>query len=662
MAYFFSLGSSTLRSAPGVSFVPNTPSFVAWADLNKDGYDDIVASGAFYPYMGSNWAPITGWVAFGQASGYRVATNSEFPASSLRTVHPREYAFADFNNDGRLDFFIADHGYDATPFPGYQNRLYLSNGNNSWQDATANLPQISDFTHSVSVGDVNRDGSLDILVGNYSVRDVRLLLGDGRGNFGSNTALLPTKAGQALDASSDKHLASSLLSDLDGDGYADLLLGMDTNLAFNQPASRIVWNDNGSVAAGNETVLPLPTTFGGKQALYDAQTTDINLDGLPDLLINYQGDVNQGGWELQVLINKGNHQFEDQTQQWFTDTSVITSGALTQSSSAPWFPFLRPRDLNNDGRMDFFIGGTLEKNGKPVANYPLMLIQQPDGKLAPIVFGDLKAQGAPDFMMYNMEFVQRGTAGAGELVSMFYDNGVPQFNSVPIQFTPASQWRPGTANNDTLTGTSGEDMFCGYAGNDVIIGNAGNDSIDGGAGIDVARINVNRSQATLVKTSSGWTLGSGTDGNDSLINIERVQFADTYVALDLDGNAGKVAKTIGALFGKDGLANKGYVGLGLSLLDKGITYDALVALAVNSAPFTQLAGGKSNPQFVDLVYRNLIGTAPTEAARSHYVDLLDRGVFSQASLALVAADTGFNTQQIDLVGLSSAGLAYTPMG
>lgn len=51
--------------------------------------------------------------------------------------------FADFNGDGQLDVSIGDHGYDAPPFPGAQNRLFLSNGNGTWREAGDNLPAIS---------------------------------------------------------------------------------------------------------------------------------------------------------------------------------------------------------------------------------------------------------------------------------------------------------------------------------------------------------------------------------------------------------------------------------------------------------------------------------------------------------------------------------------
>ena len=101
---------------------------------------------------------------------------------------------ADFNGDHRPDLFIADHGDDHSPFPGYQNTLILSAPGGKLVDATANLPQAYDFTHSVATADVNGDGTTDLYVGNiYGANHVppEVLLNDGRGHFTVGNGLLP---------------------------------------------------------------------------------------------------------------------------------------------------------------------------------------------------------------------------------------------------------------------------------------------------------------------------------------------------------------------------------------------------------------------------------------------------------------------------------------
>lgn len=67
-----------------------------------------------------------------------------------------------------------------------------------------------------------------------------------------------------------------------------------------------------------------------------------------------------------------------------------------------------------------------------------------------------------------------------------------------------------------------------------------------------------------------------------LTDISRINFSDYSIATDIGGNAGKTAKILGAVFGKAEVANKSYAGIGLSLLDSGITYESLMQLALDT--------------------------------------------------------------------------------
>ena len=43
----------------------------------------------------------------------------------------------------------------------FQNRLYLSWPGGGWRDATSELPQLSDFSHSAAIGDIRNIGDDD---------------------------------------------------------------------------------------------------------------------------------------------------------------------------------------------------------------------------------------------------------------------------------------------------------------------------------------------------------------------------------------------------------------------------------------------------------------------------------------------------------------------
>lgn len=86
---------------------------------------------------------------------------------------------------------------------------------------------------------------------------------------------------------------------------------------------------------------------------------------------------------------------------------------------------------------------------------------------------------------------------------------------------------------DTLRGNGGANRLFGDAGDDTLTGGAGDDRLYGGAGIDTARFTGNLADYT-VATRNGITTVShntGSDGNDLLVGVERLAFADQVVTL-----------------------------------------------------------------------------------------------------------------------------------
>lgn len=217
----------------------------------------------------------------------------------------------------------------------------------------------------------------------------------------------------------------------------------------------------------------------------------------------------------------------------------------------------------------------------------------------------------------------------------------------------------GTNGADVLVGTAGKDGIQGGAGNDILTGSGGNDSLDGGDGIDVASYSGARSNYQL--TLTGGTLQvndlTGTDGTDTLVNIERLHFTDKSVAFDLSGAAGMAAKVIGAVLGPAGLADKGHIGQALNLLDHQVSYEQLLTAAINLV----LGNNATSKQIVDMLYTDVIGSAPPPATEAFYTNLLDSGAYSIGKLAAMAADTGYNAAHINLVGLTQSGLEYLPV-
>jgi len=201
------------------------------------------------------------------------------------------------------------------------------------------------------------------------------------------------------------------------------------------------------------------------------------------------------------------------------------------------------------------------------------------------------------------------------------------------------------------------DKTVNLVADDTFTGQPGTDLIDGGLGTDTVVYSGPLVQYTVNKSGSRYIVSepTGSDGTDYLTNIERLKFKDKFIAIDLDGNAGTTAKILGAVFGKESVLNKSYVGIGLNFLDTGWTYDNLAGLALDAA------GAKTNDQIVSLLWTNVIGTKPTAADKQPFIALLENGMTAGA-LAHLAADSSFNTTNINLVGLAQTGIEYIPVG
>jgi methionine-rich copper-binding protein CopC len=216
----------------------------------------------------------------------------------------------------------------------------------------------------------------------------------------------------------------------------------------------------------------------------------------------------------------------------------------------------------------------------------------------------------------------------------------------------------GTSAADGMTGTVGPDTLVAGPGADSLRGQQGDDILDGGIGIDFA-VYSGATGDFLIQAldNGGWILTNdrGDQGRDLLYGVERLRFDDGVWAIDMDGSAGLTVKTLGAVFGKAMAANESYIGIGLGLLDGGMQTLPLMQLALNAALGT---ANPSNTAVVDLLYTNLVGVHPGPADMNYFTGLIQSGEFTQASLALMAAEHPLNLGNIGWVDLVGVGVGY----
>lgn len=242
-------------------------------------------------------------------------------------------------------------------------------------------------------------------------------------------------------------------------------------------------------------------------------------------------------------------------------------------------------------------------------------------------FSGAPPAGSPDFLV-RLAVTDPGGLGTSQTFTIF---------------TPAAAVTP--VDTTKVTGTNGKD---------TITSRPFSETIDGGAGIDTVVYDglMNKYLAQSVGGVISVRGFAGSDlGVDQLTNVERLRFTDGSLAFDLNGNAGKVARIIGAVFGRSEVSNAGYVSIGLSFIDGGMTYEDLCALAISAA------GVSSSIDVVRLLYTNIVGVAPTAAEAAPFVDMLNSGM-SVGALGMLAAETSLNAVNIDLIGLASKGLQF----
>lgn len=130
---------------------------------------------------------------------------------------------------------------------------------------------------------------------------------------------------------------------------------------------------------------------------------------------------------------------------------------------------------------------------------------------------------------------------------------------------------------EQLKGTNFTDLITGNDADNRIEPLSGYDSIDGGSGIDtvvydgpLGGFSVSSSQMRGDDFGKITVSGQGLANRltkQSLRNVERIEFSDTSLAFDLNGNAGLALKTLALIYGTDGFSPQ-MCGLAIRYIDE----------------------------------------------------------------------------------------------
>jgi hypothetical protein len=302
---------------------------VAFLDINADGNDDI-----FYNSGYGDTTRTQGKI-FIYKNGDYVLDNSYF-TTPPSLILARKAIVGDYNGDKMPDVFIAAHGYDKPPFAGEYCEMLLSNSNKKYD--LVKFTEKQNFYHAAASGDIDKDGDLDIFV--LGRKDSYFLINNGKGQFTISTTQLD------INSLTEQYICE--LTDIDKDGYLDLIMGGHEFMANN--TTRIYWGD----ATGkyfNKTDIPSVTNLG---VITDLDIYDLDGDGNNEVLVTRTGGKNDfsnfySGWYIQVLT-LSSRKVTDATSS-FIENNVYTQ---TKIDNQEWIPWMRFNDFDKNGKIDFY--------------------------------------------------------------------------------------------------------------------------------------------------------------------------------------------------------------------------------------------------------------------------------------------------------------------
>jgi serralysin len=118
-------------------------------------------------------------------------------------------------------------------------------------------------------------------------------------------------------------------------------------------------------------------------------------------------------------------------------------------------------------------------------------------------------------------------------------------------------------------------------------------------------------------TATGFSIfGNGVD--EWVTNVERLQFTNGIVALDINGDAGQAYRLYQAAFNR--VPDVGGLGYQTNALDTGLTLTQVASNFIASPEFQRTYGNVDDTQFVTLLYQNVLHRAPDAGGLQFHLD------------------------------------------
>ena len=274
--------------------------------------------------------------------------------SGLNSLH------ADYNNDGYLDIIILRGAWLGSS-GNHPNSLLRNNGDGTFTDVTKSSGILSFYpTQTASWADVNKDGYLDLFIGN-EYNPCELFINQGNGKF------LEQSKKYNLDQING-FVKGVVFGDINNDQWPDLFVSVlgGKNFLFKNKFG--VFSDISKNAGIEDPSFSFPCWIwdvnnDGFNDIFVASYDSRNLSNLNgDFLKEIEGRVVDSE-KSKLFINNGDETFKESSVDFNIDISMYAMGSNFG-------------DIDNDGWLDFYIG-----NGSPqlASSIPNRMFRNLDG-------------------------------------------------------------------------------------------------------------------------------------------------------------------------------------------------------------------------------------------------------------------------------------------
>jgi YD repeat-containing protein len=420
------------------------PNQVAVADFNGDGFLDVAVT--------NNSGTVS--ILLGDGAGNFTLTNS-FSAVASAGLRPLAIVTGDFNEDGKVDLAVTNIQPDGSTLNG-SVLIFLGDGGGGFA-AGATLT-VGQRPLSMTTGDFNNDGHLDLAVANKDSNNVSIWLGNGNGTFGNPATVAVGAAPVSIVAGQLNPLVDGIL-DLavanQSDRTYSILLGTGTvpsgfvRTDYNMPQCALGNCAPGAIALGDfnsDKIVDLAITdlsfytvriflgdglgrfnvtqcapTGPDPCSFGAQpmgviSGDFNADAIPDLAVAFNG-AGQPAW-VQLVLGNGNGTFRAPANP---SPAYYLSGA-PQGPDGP--AALASGDFNGDGLRDIVSANSFPNNVSVLlgaspygftqtSNYGVQSSGAPQAMTTADFNGDGKPDVAVGLTQTNTIRIMAGTGGIG---------------------------------------------------------------------------------------------------------------------------------------------------------------------------------------------------------------------------------------------------------